>query len=115
MKGKEADHSRLVADRFNNTLLFFKAHLEWSQDKRISTPGARVLKVYTEALPGFSLNCILLSQGHILENGFHCGKGGRNTHYKDRKGGTSESIGSYVLSMTSSNIAKNNSNNKLGI
>ena len=53
-------------------------------------PSARILNVYVEALTGFShlyrpddLNNTLVSQGCMLENGFHYGNGGQKAHFKD--------------------------------
>ena len=52
---------------------------------------ARILKVYIEALMGFShtyhpdgLDNAMLSQGYILENSFHCGTGQNNVYSKYR-------------------------------
>lgn len=56
-------------------------------------PPTRILKVYGEALVGFShmyhpdgLRDTLFSQGCILENGSSCGNSGRNVHAKDKGG-----------------------------
>lgn len=81
---KEADHSRLVAGRFDkpgNLLTRFAL-----DNLKMSTslpPPARILKVYTETLMEFShvyhldgLNT-LVSQCHVLENTSHCGTGGQ--------------------------------------
>lgn len=80
---------------------------------------ASILNVYRKASAGFklyqasSLNTTLLSQGRALENGCHCGKGGRSVRFKDGVAVGSEeppiaqlsrsalwSTGGHVLSMT---------------
>ena len=54
--------------------------------------AATVLKVYIEALVGFShiyrpdgLNNTLLFQGYVFETGSYCGNSGQNVHSKDGK------------------------------
>lgn len=57
-------------------------------------PPTKTLKVYIEALTGFShvyhsngLNNSMSFQGCVLENGSGCGNGGQKTYSKDRAGG----------------------------
>lgn len=74
----------------------------------------QILKVYTEVLTRFThiyhsndLNNTWFSQGYILENGSHCGKGEENEHSKDKRESEeppiSQLVSQHVLSMTSSN------------
>ena len=77
---KEVSHSRLVGGRFNK-----QRNLHTSPH-----PPARILKVYTEALPGFShvfsgdgLNNTLLSQGCVPGTAPTEGTVGRGT-FQDR-------------------------------
>ena len=91
---KEVDHSRLVGGRFNKQVnLHMRLVLGSCNMSRSLHSPARILKVYTEALTGFShifspdgLNNTLLSQCFILENISHCGNSGQNAYSKDRGG-----------------------------
>lgn len=72
-----------------------REHVGGLQDEQISIPTCWTLKVYVEALPGFSqifspdgLNSTSHSQGCILENGSHCGT--VNTAYNSEKRGGDE-------------------------
>ena len=91
----EADHFRWVDGSFNkqgnlHTRLILGG---WKMSRSTHLP-ARILKVYTKDLTGFShiyhpegLNSTPLSQSCVLENGSHCGNGGQSVHSKDRGGG----------------------------
>lgn len=88
---KEADHSRLVAGKFNKPgNLLTRLALGNLKMSTSLPPPARILKAYTETLMGFShVYCLdglntLLSQCHVLENTSHCGTGGQNVCSKDK-------------------------------
>ena len=93
---KVADHSRLVGGRFNNQRNLLHMRLVIDGPKRSRSPYTltRILKVYIEALTGFShitnpdgLNNTVFSQGCILESISHCGNTGQRVHSEDRGGG----------------------------
>lgn len=85
---KEIDHPRLVGGGFNS-----KGNLhmrtKWQPEEEISAPARHILKIYIEALSGFSriyhlesLSNTLLPQDRILENG---GNNGQNVRSKGRR------------------------------
>lgn len=103
---KDADLSRLLGDSLisngncflfcllnkQNKLLLNEAFLGQPHDEYISAL-TRILKVYTEVLTGFSydncpdgVNNTLLSQGCVLESGFHCRNSGKSVYSKHRVG-----------------------------
>lgn len=83
---KEADHSRLIGDRFNNQRnLHTRLVLGSCNTSRSLHPSSRTLKGYTEDFMGFShvsspdiFNSTLLFKVFILETSSYCGKGGQN-------------------------------------
>ena len=86
---KEADHSRLVCGRFKKQgNLLTRLVLGHYKMSRSLHPPTRILKVYIEALMGFSLIChpdylknTLLFQDCVLKNGSH---GGQSVCSEDR-------------------------------
>lgn len=82
---------------------------------------SRILRLYRNynwvqlCMPFKCLNDTLLSQGFVLENGFHYGNYGHKVCSKDRKrvrrlwllGSSSKSTGNHELSITSPNIHNN--------
>ena len=91
---KRAGHARLVDGSLKKKgNLHMRLVLGDCKTSRSLRPPARILKVYTETLTGFShiscpdgLNNISLSQGCVLEASSYCGNGGKKIHSKDRGG-----------------------------
>lgn len=114
---KKAGHSTLGYDRFNyHENLHLRLFLGSHKMSRSSHLPTRILKVYAEALTGFSrifspdgLNTTLFSQGGILENGSSCGNTWQNLYSKageewgafDYLGSALRSCGDHILLMTS--------------
>lgn len=97
---EEADQSRLVSGSFNKQgTLCMRLVLGSHKTGRTSQPPTRFLKVYIEALMGFShvyspsgLNDTVISEDCVLENSSHCRNDGQNIYSKDKGGGEESTI-----------------------
>lgn len=96
---QEAEHPGLVGGKVINKGTYIQDPCWAPQDGQVFAPALQIclksnliLKVYKEALTGFShryspdgLSNILLSQGCICASGSGCGNSGHTAHSKDRR------------------------------
>ena len=109
---KETGHFRLVVAGLISRQHTPEVYLWWLQEEQISAPACQVLKVYTEALTGFShinhadgLNITSVSQGCVLGAVSRSGKGKQNPYSKGNYCPAHRSTSDRCFSMTTPNNA----------